>query len=102
MPQSSFGETLLRPWPNGEPHECGAGHDVVEKLNYTAARMMQVWRPQFPTMAMAAPDAGNPRALAIQRPHRKPSRRDCVTYELSWQRLNPTKRRTIVLLFSRR
>jgi putative chitinase len=45
-------------------HECGAGHDVVENLNYTAGRMMQVWPSRFPTMAAAAPYAGNPRALA--------------------------------------
>jgi putative chitinase len=45
-------------------HECGAGHDVVENLNYTASRMMQVWPRRFPTRAMAAPYAGNPRALA--------------------------------------
>jgi putative chitinase len=45
-------------------HECGAGHDVVENLNYTAGRMMQVWPSRFPTMATAAPYAGNPRALA--------------------------------------
>jgi putative chitinase len=45
-------------------HECGAGHDVVENLNYTAGRMMQVWPSRFPTMAMALPYAGNPRALA--------------------------------------
>jgi putative chitinase len=45
-------------------HECGAGHDVVENLNYTAGRMMQVWPSRFPTMASAQPFAGNPRALA--------------------------------------
>ncbi|MEA2890489.1 MAG: putative chitinase [Bradyrhizobium sp.] len=45
-------------------HECGAGHDVVENLNYTAGRMMQVWPSRFPTMASAHPYAGNPRALA--------------------------------------
>jgi putative chitinase len=45
-------------------HECGAGRDVVENLNYTAGRMMQVWPSRFPTMAMASPYAGNPRALA--------------------------------------
>src|SRR4051812_14050602 len=45
-------------------HECGAGHDVVENLNYTARRMMQVWPSRFPTMATAQPYAGNPRALA--------------------------------------
>jgi putative chitinase len=100
MPQSSFGETLLRLWPSGDvkipglrtgmietagttfqrygittpllvahvmaqiSHECGAGHDVVENLNYTAGRMMQVWPSRFSTMAMAAPYAGNPRSLA--------------------------------------
>jgi putative chitinase len=45
-------------------HECGAGHDVVENLNYTAGRMMQVWPSRFPSMASAEPYAGNPRALA--------------------------------------
>ena len=45
-------------------HECGAGRDVVENLNYTAGRMMQVWPSRFPTMASAQPYAGNPRALA--------------------------------------
>jgi putative chitinase len=37
---------------------------VVESLNYTAARMMQVWPSRFPTRASAAPYAGNPRKLA--------------------------------------
>jgi putative chitinase len=45
-------------------HECGAGHDVVENLNYTAGRMMQVWPSRFPSMASAAPYANNPRGLA--------------------------------------
>lgn len=45
-------------------HECGAGHDVVENLNYTAHRMAEVWPSRFPTEASAAPYAGNPRALA--------------------------------------
>jgi putative chitinase len=45
-------------------HECGAGHDVVENLNYTAGRMMQVWPSRFPSLASAAPYAHNPRALA--------------------------------------
>jgi putative chitinase len=45
-------------------HECGAGRDVVENLNYSAGRMMQVWPSRFPTMASAAPYAGNPRVLA--------------------------------------
>ncbi|QUS39305.1 glycoside hydrolase family 19 protein [Tardiphaga alba] len=45
-------------------HECGAGRDIVENLNYTAGRMMQVWPSRFPTLASAQPYAGNPRALA--------------------------------------
>jgi putative chitinase len=45
-------------------HECGAGRGVVESLNYTASRMMQVWPSRFPTLASATPFAGNSRALA--------------------------------------
>jgi putative chitinase len=45
-------------------HECGAGRDVVENMNYTAQRMMQVWPSRFPTLASAQPLADNPRALA--------------------------------------
>jgi putative chitinase len=45
-------------------HECGAGHDVVENLNYTAQRMTEVWPGRFPTVESAAPYAHNPRALA--------------------------------------
>jgi len=44
-------------------HECGAGHDVVENLNYTAGAHDAGVPSRFPTMAMAAPYAGNPRAL---------------------------------------
>lgn len=45
-------------------HECGAGHDVVENLSYSAIRMTQVWPSRFPNTAAAAPYANNPRALA--------------------------------------
>jgi len=45
-------------------HECGAGRDVVENMNYTAKRMTQVWPSRFKTLADAAPFSGNPRALA--------------------------------------
>jgi putative chitinase len=45
-------------------HECGAGRDVVENMNYTAKRMTQVWPSRFPTLASAAPFSGNARALA--------------------------------------
>ena len=45
-------------------HECGAGREVVESLDYTAERMMQVWPSRFRTLASAAPYAHAPRALA--------------------------------------
>jgi putative chitinase len=45
-------------------HECGAGHDVVENMSYTAERMTQVWPSRFPSVASAVPYAHNPRALA--------------------------------------
>lgn len=45
-------------------HECGAGHDVVENLSYSAQRMTEVWPGRFPTIASAQPYAHNPQALA--------------------------------------
>jgi putative chitinase len=45
-------------------HESGAGHEAVENLGYSAARMTQVWPSRFPTLASAEPYAHNPRALA--------------------------------------
>jgi putative chitinase len=45
-------------------HECGAGHEVVESLSYSAERMTQVWPSRFPTLSAAEPYAHNPRALA--------------------------------------
>jgi len=44
--------------------ECGAGTEVVENLNYSAPRMMQVWPSRFSTLASAIPYAHNPRLLA--------------------------------------
>lgn len=44
-------------------HECGAGHDVVESLNYSAQRMTEVWPGRFPTIAVALPYAHNERLL---------------------------------------
>ena len=44
--------------------ECGAGTEVVENLNYSAQRMMQVWPSRFPTYVSAIPYAHNPRLLA--------------------------------------
>jgi putative chitinase len=45
-------------------HECGAGLEVEENLNYTAQRMMQVWPSRFHSLAEAEPYAHNPQALA--------------------------------------
>jgi putative chitinase len=45
-------------------HECGAGTEVIENLNYSASRMTQVWPSRFPTMQDAEPYAHNPPALA--------------------------------------
>jgi putative chitinase len=45
-------------------HECGAGHDVIENLNYSAARIRQVWPSRFATVEAAAPYANNPQKLA--------------------------------------
>src|ERR1700751_1347556 len=45
-------------------HECGAGTELVENLNYSAGRMTQVWPSRFPTIEDAAPFAHNPQALA--------------------------------------
>lgn len=47
-------------------HECGAGHDVVESLNYSAERMTEVWPGRFPTIAAAAPYAHNEVALGVK------------------------------------
>lgn len=43
--------------------ECNAGLEVVENLNYSAQRMMQVWPSRFPTMTSSIPYAHNPRLL---------------------------------------
>lgn len=45
-------------------HECGAGHDVVENLNYSASRMTVVWPSRFKTVGVANPYSHNPQALA--------------------------------------
>ena len=45
-------------------HECGAGLEVEENLDYTAARMTEVWPNRFHTIAEALPYAHNPRLLA--------------------------------------
>lgn len=45
-------------------HECGAGTEVVENLNYTAQRIRQVWPSRFGSVAEAVPYEHNPRGLA--------------------------------------
>ncbi len=45
-------------------HECGAGLEVVENLNYTAQRICQVWPTRFFSLAAASPYEHNPKALA--------------------------------------
>jgi putative chitinase len=44
--------------------ETGGGTAIEENLNYTAARLCQVWPSRFPTLAAAMPYQHNPRALA--------------------------------------
>lgn len=46
-------------------HETGGQFQPVsENLNYSARRLTEVWPSRFPTIASAAPYAGNPRKLA--------------------------------------
>lgn len=45
-------------------HETGGLRVLVENLNYSAARLMQVWPSRFPTLESCSPFAHNPRALA--------------------------------------
>lgn len=44
-------------------HECGAGHDVVENLSYSAQRLIEVWPRHF-NASNAADYAHNPQKLA--------------------------------------
>jgi putative chitinase len=45
-------------------HESGLAAGVQENLNYSAARLVQVWPSRFPTIAAATPYAANPQKLA--------------------------------------
>jgi putative chitinase len=45
-------------------HECGAGHDVIENMNYSAQRIRQVWPSRFASVDAAEPYAHNPQKLA--------------------------------------
>jgi putative chitinase len=44
--------------------ECNAGLEVVENLNYSNNRLMQVWPSRFPTYTSTLQYAHNPRLLA--------------------------------------
>ena len=44
-------------------HECGAGSEVVENLNYSSARLLQVWPKHFNSSNVAI-YANNPQKLA--------------------------------------
>lgn len=65
-------------------HECGAGRDVAESLNYSAERMTQVWPRRFPTIEAAAPYAHNEIALGVKtyggRMGNRPGTNDGFTY----------------------
>jgi putative chitinase len=45
-------------------HETDGLTILVESMNYSAKRMTEVWPKRFPSVAVAAPYAHNPRALA--------------------------------------
>jgi putative chitinase len=45
-------------------HETGGFARLVENLNYSAERIVQVWPSRFPDVAAARPFARNPEALA--------------------------------------
>jgi putative chitinase len=45
-------------------HESGGLTISVEKMNYSAERLCQVWPTRFPTLEAARPFAGNPERLA--------------------------------------
>lgn len=60
----SAGDKDLAPFLAQMLHETANLEQLVENLNYTAARLMQVWPSRFPTLESAQPYANNPRALA--------------------------------------
>jgi putative chitinase len=45
-------------------HETGGLRAIVENLNYSAPRLLEVWPARFPSLAEAVPFAHNSRALA--------------------------------------
>lgn len=60
----SAGEDELVPFVAQMLVETGRLEHLVENLNYSAERMMQVWPKRFPTLESALPYAGKPEALA--------------------------------------
>lgn len=44
-------------------HESGQFRDLVESLNYSAARLIKVWPKRFPILAAATPYAQNQEKL---------------------------------------
>lgn len=47
-------------------HESAGGSRLVENLNYSAQRLMEVWPKRFPTLLVATPYERNAKALAIK------------------------------------
>lgn len=45
-------------------HECGAGTELVENLNYSAQGLVKTWPSRFPSIAAALPFAHKPEAIA--------------------------------------
>lgn len=45
-------------------HECGAGHELIENLNYSAVGLKQTWPTRFPTRQIANQYAHNPQLIA--------------------------------------
>lgn len=60
----SQGTRDVRDWLPQVLHETGMLAATRENLDYSAARIAQVWPSRFPTEAAAAPFAHNPEALA--------------------------------------
>ena len=60
----SRGDEDLRNFLGQTLHESCMLERLEEGLNYSAERLTKVWPRRFPTIAAAAPYAGNPEALA--------------------------------------
>lgn len=60
----SAGDRDLVPFLANTLHETANLEQLVENLNYSAARLMQVWPSRFPTLDSTVGFANNPEALA--------------------------------------